>query len=141
MDPSTPQPPGQPGGYPAVLEIDRPEHVANWRPLVHWLLVIPHWIVLYVPRHRGRGRSSIVAWFVIVFTGKLPDGLANMHRPVHPLQQSDDGLPQFMREEYPPFTFGTRAADPGDYPGVRVDARSRARGPQPAHRRRSGSSS
>ena len=27
----------------------------------------------------------------------------------------------FMQEEYPPFTFDTEGADPGDYPRMRVD--------------------
>ena len=30
------------------LEIDYPEHVNNWRPLVHWLLIIPYFFVAYV---------------------------------------------------------------------------------------------
>ena len=34
--------------YPVRLEIDYPEHVNNWRPLVHWLLIIPYYIVTYL---------------------------------------------------------------------------------------------
>ena len=34
--------------YPVRLEIDYPEHVDNWRPLVHWLLIIPYYIVAYL---------------------------------------------------------------------------------------------
>ena len=26
------------GGYPATFSFDAPERIANWRPLVHWLL-------------------------------------------------------------------------------------------------------
>jgi hypothetical protein len=33
--------------YPATLEVDRAEQIANWRPLVQWLLAIPHFLILY----------------------------------------------------------------------------------------------
>ncbi len=35
------------GSYPARLGIEAPLEVKNWRPLVHWLLAIPHYLVLY----------------------------------------------------------------------------------------------
>ena len=41
--------------YPVRLNIEYPEHIANWRPLVQWLLAIPYlWIAgdpLLVDRH------------------------------------------------------------------------------------------
>jgi Domain of unknown function (DUF4389) len=120
VDPATPQPPpAMPGGYPAVLEIDQPEHVANWRPLVHWLLVIPHWIVLYVLGIVAEV-VSIVAWFAILFTGKMPDGLANLIALYIRYSNRVTAYAQFMREEYPPFSFDSVPQDPGDYPGVRT---------------------
>ena len=33
--------------YPATFTFDPPERIANWRPLVHWLLAIPHFVILY----------------------------------------------------------------------------------------------
>ncbi len=33
--------------YPATFTFDPPEKIANWRPLVAWLLAIPHFVVLY----------------------------------------------------------------------------------------------
>ena len=36
------------GEYPAKLTFDPPDKIANWRPLVQWLLAVPHFIVLYV---------------------------------------------------------------------------------------------
>ena len=34
-------------GFPLDLSLDAPETIARWRPLVHWLLAIPHLVVLY----------------------------------------------------------------------------------------------
>ena len=63
-----------------------------------------------------------IGWFAILFTGKLPEGLAGF--PMLQLRYQmrvDDLLRMFLQEEYPPFTFDTEAADPGDYPRMRVD--------------------
>jgi hypothetical protein len=61
-------------GYPVRLEADYPEHVDRWRPLVHWLLIIPYFVIAYV--------LLIIAEFVvffgifvILFTAKLPEGM------------------------------------------------------------------
>ena len=32
--------------YPVQLDLESPLEVARWRPLVHWLLAIPHFIVV-----------------------------------------------------------------------------------------------
>jgi hypothetical protein len=105
--------------YPATLEIDRAERVANWRPIVQWLLAIPHFIIVYVLGF-GAEIVSIIGWFVILFTGKLPDGLANLVCLYIRYNNRTIAYAGFLREEYPPFTFETVAADPGTYPPVRT---------------------
>jgi hypothetical protein len=63
--------------YPAAtFELDAPEEVANWRPLVQWLLAIPHLIIANVLSQLG-GVIAVISWFAIVFTGNIPEGLAN----------------------------------------------------------------
>ena len=69
-------PEGSPS-YPATFSFDPPAKVANWRPLVNWLLAIPHFVILYVLQTVSQV-IGIISWFAIVFTGKLPDGLANL---------------------------------------------------------------
>ncbi len=113
MDPAFPSTPP----YPATFDVDRAEHVANWRPLVHWLLVIPHAIVVYV---LGAVASivALISWFAILFTGKLPEGLAGLQALYIRYNNRVLAYGGFLREEYPPFTFETTAPDPGDDPGV-----------------------
>jgi hypothetical protein len=111
-----------PGSYPATLTFDPPEKVANWRPLVQWLLAIPHFIVLYVLRLVVE-IIALVSWFIILFTGKLPEGIANLQAMYLRYQARTFTYAGFMREEYPPFGFTTASADPGDDPRIRVDVR------------------
>jgi len=109
-----------PSGYPATLVFNPPEKIANWRPLVQWLLALPHSLIVQV-----LGRVSqiiaIISWFAIVFTGKIPEGLAGVQMMYIRYETRTYSYVGFLREEYPPFTFATTAADPLDDPRVRVD--------------------
>jgi hypothetical protein len=107
--------------YPITLTVDSPEVVARWRPFVHWLLAIPHLIVLYA-LNMVAGVCAFVSWFVILFTGSQPAGLVNVQVMVLRYTQRVVTYVLFLREDYPPFSFDTVPADPGDDPRVRVDA-------------------
>lgn len=106
---------GQP--YPATFEVERPDRIANWRPLVQWLLAIPHFLILYGLEIAARA-VAVVAWFAIVFTGKLPEGLANLLCLFIRYNNRASAYAGFLREEYPPFAYDPVAPDPGDYPPV-----------------------
>jgi hypothetical protein len=106
--------------YPATYTFDPPEKIANWRPLVQWLLAIPHFVILYVLRIVSNV-VGVISWFVILFTGALPEGLANVQAMYFRYSLRVSTYVAFMREEYPPFGFSTTPNDPGDDPRVRVD--------------------
>jgi Domain of unknown function (DUF4389) len=106
--------------YPIALAVDPPPTIARWRPFVHWLLAFPHFVVLYL-LGLVAGVCSVVAWFVILFTGNLPDGLANVQALYLRYSQRVGTYVLFVREEYPPFSFDVVVSDPGDDPRVRVD--------------------
>lgn len=59
------------------LDIDYPDaknDLNRWLPLVKWLLVIPH-IVVLVFLSVAALVSVVIAWFAILFTGRYPRGL------------------------------------------------------------------
>ena len=60
------------------LEADYPDasQLNRWLPIVKWLLVIPHLIVLWI-LGIGAFVAVIVAWFSILITGEYPRGLFN----------------------------------------------------------------
>jgi Domain of unknown function (DUF4389) len=113
--------------YPATFSFDPPEKVANWRPLVQWILAIPHFIVLYVIQIVVNV-VVIIAWFAILFTGKMPEGLANIEIMYIRYAARTYTYLGYLREEYPPFTFETTPGDPGDDPRVRVDIQPQLEG-------------
>jgi hypothetical protein len=116
--------------YPATFSFDAPEKVANWRPIVNWLLVIPHLVILYGLRILSQV-VGIISWFVILFTGELPESFANIQAMYLRYELRTYTYLIFMREEYPPFAFGMMPTDTGEDPRVRVEFR-----PQLADRNR-----
>ena len=108
------------GAYPATFSFDAPERIANWRPLVHWLLAIPHLVIVYV-LETVADVIAVISWFVIVFTGRLPAGLADFQAMFMRYALRTATYFGFLREEYPPFTFTATHLDPGDDPRVRAE--------------------
>lgn len=86
--------------YPVHFDIEYPERIARWRPLVHWLLVIPAYIVavlmLYVAFF-----VDFLAWFAILITGRFPDGLFNIVTVALRWQANVVAYAYWMTDRYP----------------------------------------
>jgi Domain of unknown function (DUF4389) len=82
---------------------DAERDVSQFMPLVKWLLVIPHAIVL-VFLSIGALFAAIFAWFAIVFTGRYPRGLFDYVEGVlrwHLRVQAYAFI--LVTDQYPPF--------------------------------------
>jgi len=91
--------------YPARLQIDYPEEVDRWRPVVHWLLVIPYGIVASILLTL----AEIVAFFAvftILFTKRFPDGMFNITLIGLRWQARANAYLYWMTTRYPPFVWG-----------------------------------
>jgi hypothetical protein len=56
------------------LDLDYPnveQDLSRWKPLVKWLLAIPHYVVLAVLA-AGAVFAILIAWFAILITGRYP---------------------------------------------------------------------
>jgi uncharacterized protein DUF4389 len=107
-------------GYPAGLDLTAPPEIARWRPLVQWFLAIPHLVIANV-LGRVAYVVAFVSWFIVLFTGKLPEGIAGFQAMYLRYNQRATMYAGFLLEPYPPFTFGTDSADPGNYEGLSVE--------------------
>jgi hypothetical protein len=111
---------GGPTGYPVSFQFASPGKIARWRPLVHWLLAIPHYFVLYILQIVA-SVLVFIAWFAGVFAGKIPEGLQGLVVAYLRYSVRAQTYIFVMREEYPPFAFDTEFADPGTDPRTRFD--------------------
>ena len=121
--PPPPQPPTSPvaaGGYPVTFTFDPPEKIARWRIIGNIILAIPQFIVLYALSIVAEV-LAIVAWFAGVITGKIPEGILGVIAMTLRYNARVTLYALFLKEEYPPFSFATSFADPGDDPRVKVD--------------------
>jgi Domain of unknown function (DUF4389) len=105
--------------YPVDLRLDAPPTVANWRPLVHWILGFPHLVIAGVLSSVAEV-LAFISWFIILFTGRLPPGIADFQCMVLRYEARAYSYVQWLREPYPPFEFEMTSADPGT-DRVRVD--------------------
>ena len=118
--------PGSP--YPLELSLDAPERIARWRPLVHWLLVIPHLVVLYLLTIVQR-IVLIISFFAILFTGAMPPSLFDFNAMVLRYHWRVASYSMFMRSSYPEFDFNMVAAE-----SVELDADPAMLAVQPSER-------
>lgn len=86
--------------------------MVRWRPFVQWILAIPHLIIANVISSLSQV-IAFVSWFVIVFTGKLPEGLANLQAMCIRYQIRAHSYAGFLRTSYPAFEFDMTQAEPG----------------------------
>ena len=100
--------------YPVIVSVDTPQRVANWRPLVHWLLAIPH-ILILASLQTVSQIVSIISWFAILFTGKLPAGLAQFQSMHLRYNLRTSAYVGFVADQYPPFAFDAFNDDPGGH--------------------------
>jgi hypothetical protein len=113
--------------YPATITFDAPLTVARWRVFIAGLICLPHFVVLYALNLVAE-LTAVVSWFAILFTGNDIEGLSGMRCMALRYSIRTQACAGFLLETYPPFTFATTGADPGDFAGLRVDYQPQVEG-------------
>jgi len=99
--------------------VDSPYEIARWRPLVNWVLYIPHAIIQNAMRTFAT-TVFLVYWVMLIFTGRLNRGLYGvlaMHERYS--ERASSHLIGFT-EKYPPFDFNLGGRDNHVYAPITV---------------------
>jgi hypothetical protein len=93
--------------------------MARWRPLVQWLLAIPHLAVAYVLSSL-RSVLTLISFFTVLFTKKIPRPLFDVIAMTYRYEWRATSYALFLHEDYPPFDFQPGASDDGVEPHTAV---------------------
>jgi hypothetical protein len=111
--------------YPFGLEVDPPASQNRLTVFFRPFMVIPHAIILAVLGIVAQV-LAVVAWLVIVITGRLPGGLASFLVNFYHWWVRVQGYGLLLAGRYPPFAMGPVADYPIRFAGeARLDGRSR----------------
>jgi hypothetical protein len=122
--------------YPARLEIDHPQQLNRWLPLVKWLLAVPQYILVgalvgsgYVvasSMENGRvvtysapsliGASVLIAAIALLFTARYPTGLYDLVVGINRWSYRLVVYVALMTDQYPPFRLDQGGHDPESLP-------------------------
>jgi hypothetical protein len=91
--------------YPVRVLVEYPEHVANWRPLVQWLLAWPYLFVASI-LYSLTAVLAFVAFFTILFTKRIPRGLFELMVPGLRWNMRGNAYAYFLSDRYPPWIWG-----------------------------------
>jgi hypothetical protein len=91
------------GQYPVRYELEYPDELNRWLPLVKWLLAIPH-VIIVIALWFATLAVGLVAFFAILFTKRYPRGLFDFVVGVERWSLRVDAYTNLMRDEYPPFS-------------------------------------
>lgn len=101
------------------LVVDSPYEIARWRPLVNWLLFIPHAIIQSALQTLARV-AFVVYWLAFLFTGRLYSGLYDVMALHERYSSRATGFLIGYSQAYPPFDFNLGPTDNLAYPDVRL---------------------
>ncbi|HLM85454.1 MAG TPA: DUF4389 domain-containing protein [Solirubrobacteraceae bacterium] len=102
-DPYPPFGPADQPDYPVRMHFAGPlEPYARWKTLLRIILAIPIAVMRYVMQLLLE-IGAVAAWFVIVITGKLPEGLFEVMVLANSYIARSDAYLFLLTETYPPF--------------------------------------
>jgi hypothetical protein len=98
--------------YPVQLDFHADYHITRWRPLVQWLLAIPHLMIAYALRCL-RQVLTLISFFTVLITEHIPRPLFDAITMTYRYEWRAMSYAFFMHEDYPPFDFELSSDDDG----------------------------
>lgn len=89
--------------YPVHVRLDYPARMSRLLIFVKWLLVIPHLVILYL-LNVVASVVLIIAWFAILFTGRMPRGMHDFVTGYTRWNYRMLAYLLLLTDAYPPFT-------------------------------------
>jgi hypothetical protein len=101
--------------HAANVNLDGDTTIARWRPLVQWLLAIPHLVVANA-LSTLRGFLTLISLVTVLFTERIPQPLFDAIAMTYRYEWRAFSYALALHDDYPPFEFMPAAADDGHEP-------------------------
>lgn len=101
--------------YPATVNFNADRRTARWRPLVQWLLAVPHLVVVNALSSL-RGILTLISAVSVVFTRRVPRPLFDAITMMYRYEWRALSYVVFFQKDYPPFEFTPASEDDGHDP-------------------------
>jgi hypothetical protein len=98
--------------YPLQLEFHADRHITRWRPLVQWLLAVPHLMIASALRTL-RQILTLISFFIVLFSERIPRPLFDVIVMTYRYEWRAMSYAFFLHEDYPPFDFTLSSDDDG----------------------------
>lgn len=98
--------------HAADVHFSADRQIARWRPLVQWLLAVPHLVVANT-LSTLRGILTVISLVSVVFTKRIPRPLFDAIAMTYRYEWRAFSYALFLHEDYPPFEFMPAADDDG----------------------------
>jgi hypothetical protein len=105
--------------HAANVQLEADRRIARWRPLVQWLLAIPHLVVVNA-LSTLRGILTVVSLVTVLFAGRIPRSLFDAIAMTYRYEWRAMSYALFLHDDYPPFEFAPAADDDGRDPHTRL---------------------
>lgn len=105
--------------YPARVEFSNASAVARWRPLVQWVLAIPHLMVAEALSSL-RQVLILISLFTVLFTESIPRSIFDAITMTYRYEWRAMSYALSLHDDYPPFDFTVSADDDGVEPHARL---------------------
>jgi len=106
--------------YPVQLNLTADAHLARWRPLVQWLLAIPH-LALTSVLTSLRQLLTAISLVTVLFTKRIPRQVFDTIAMTYRYEWRSTSYALFLHEQYPPFDFLPSAPDDTQTPDTAVN--------------------
>ena len=100
--------------YPLQLDVGYQQEYSRFMPLIKWLLVLPHFFVLFVLMI-GAYFAIIGAFFVVLFTRRYPQGIFNYIVGIARWVTRVNAYTSLLTDAYPPFSLADDPNHPVRY--------------------------
>ena len=98
--------------YPVQLDLTAEPRIARWRPLVQWLLAIPH-LAIVVGADALAPPPDAISFVTVLFTKRIPRQVFDTIAMTYRYEWRSASYALFLHDHYPPFDFQPAADDDG----------------------------